>query len=167
MPAKKHWVGLVFERLTVIAEVPPRKVLCRCECGREKIVERCSLVTGATTSCGCWQKEVVRVMRCTTIKEKLLDRIEMGGEDDCWPWTGCLDDKGYGLIGSRPNGEVRAHRAAYVHFTGPIPEGCNVLHSCDNRRCCNPKHLFAGSQQDNVDDMVTKGRAWWQKEREP
>ncbi len=162
MPAKRQWVGIVFARLTVVEERPPKKVLVRCECGQEKVVWRCSLATGATTSCGCWQKEVARAMNSKTLKEKLLDRIDVCGEDECWPWLGGLDDKGYGLIGSAPNGEVRSHRAAWVHFNGPIPEGRNVLHRCDNRPCCNPRHLFIGTQMDNIDDMIAKGRAWWQ-----
>jgi hypothetical protein len=166
MPAKRNWVGLVFERLTVIEEVPPTKARVRCECGKVKVVWRCSLSTGATTSCGCWQKEVVRVMRSTTLQEKLLDRIDMRGEDECWPWLGGTDGKGYGLINSAPNGETRAHRAAWVHFNGPIPEGKNVLHTCDNPPCCNPKHLFLGGQQENIDDMIAKGRAWWQAVKE-
>lgn len=51
-----------------------------------------------------------------------------------------------------------AHRAAYLLCVGNIPDGMFVCHSCDNPRCCNPKHLFLGTQQDNVDDCVAKGR---------
>lgn len=53
---------------------------------------------------------------------------------------------------------VRVSRAAYEEYIGPIPEGLNVLHSCDNPPCFNPVHLFAGTQSDNIKDSVAKGR---------
>ena len=52
----------------------------------------------------------------------------------------------------------RAHRVAWVLYRGKIPRGKKVLHRCDNPPCCNPEHLFLGTQADNVADMVTKGR---------
>lgn len=142
----------------MIEERPPRKVLARCECGKEKVIERCSLSKGITTSCGCWQKEVVRAINSRTFEEKLTNKIDIRGEDECWPWTGGTDGKGYGLVNSAPNGETRAHRAAWVHYCGPIPDGVYVLHRCDNPPCCNPRHLFLGTQQDNMNDMYAKGR---------
>ena len=52
----------------------------------------------------------------------------------------------------------QSHRFVYEHLVGEIPTGLQVLHSCDNRRCINPKHLFLGTQHDNVLDMISKGR---------
>lgn len=52
-----------------------------------------------------------------------------------------------------------AHRISWLIHRGPIPSGMLVLHSCDVRRCVNPKHLFLGTQLDNLRDMATKGRA--------
>ena len=53
---------------------------------------------------------------------------------------------------------VSSHRYAWELWEGPIPNGMNVLHRCDNRRCCNPAHLFLGTQQENMLDMYAKGR---------
>ena len=75
----------------------------------------------------------------------------------CHEWTGYQLDTGYGQV--RRQGYLwRVHRLAWFLTHGPIPKGANVLHSCDNRICCNPEHLFLGTTQDNADDMVAKGR---------
>lgn len=57
---------------------------------------------------------------------------------------------------------IKAHRASWVAYRGPIQNGVKVLHQCDVRSCVNPDHLFVGSQKDNVYDMIGKGRAVWQ-----
>lgn len=53
---------------------------------------------------------------------------------------------------------MRTHRIAYLLTYGSIPKGKHILHSCDNRKCCNPAHLSVGSQKDNMQDMLKKGR---------
>ena len=76
--------------------------------------------------------------------------------------TGCLEYQGYLLEGYgqiKLNGKVTtAHRLAYSLFVGEIPEGLLVCHKCDNRKCCEPTHLFLGTHQDNSIDMVSKNR---------
>ena len=54
---------------------------------------------------------------------------------------------------------MAAHRAAWILYKGEIPAGIFVCHTCDNRRCCNPAHLFLGTQKDNLQDMKRKGRS--------
>lgn len=77
----------------------------------------------------------------------------------CWIWCGWCDANGYGKNNaSKWCPERLAHRMAYWIFKGPIPSGMSVLHTCDVRACCNPDHLFLGTQDANMKDMIAKGR---------
>lgn len=88
--------------------------------------------------------------------DRFWEKVDRSGE--CWVWTGSRHPHGYGSC-SRMEGETRAHRAAWVLSHGPIPNGLFVLHRCDNPPCVNPEHLFLGTQRDNNNDKVAKGRA--------
>lgn len=93
--------------------------------------------------------------------EKLFFRSEYpDGPDGCWLWAGACSSGslGYGHFFEKGTTEY-AHRMAYEIFHGPIPECMNVLHHCDTPNCWNPDHLYLGTQQDNVDDAITRGRA--------
>ena len=75
---------------------------------------------------------------------------------DCWEWQGSKS-KGYGHV--KLNGKTyKAHRIAYFIATGHDPGGKLACHSCDNRRCCRPDHVFPGTTADNAQDAATKGR---------
>jgi hypothetical protein len=77
----------------------------------------------------------------------------------CWVWTAYCRPDGYGQF--RSYGRlVYTHRLSYAALVSPIPEGLHVLHHCDNPPCVRPGHLFAGTQVDNVADMIRKGRHW-------
>ncbi len=96
-----------------------------------------------------------------TLAERFWAKVDQsGGPDACWPWTGYRLPGGYGQIGEGPAGgrKLYAHRVAYELVNGPLPEGVLALHRCDNPPCCNPAHLFPGTNQDNTADMDRKGR---------
>jgi hypothetical protein len=87
----------------------------------------------------------------------IVDRMSIDLRTGCWLWAGPLDVKGYGAANFRWRA-IGAHRLAYAAFIGPIAPGLLCCHTCDNPRCCNPTHIFLGTDQDNVDDMIRKGR---------
>ncbi len=89
----------------------------------------------------------------------IWSRILVGSPDECWPWTGPRNDRGYGRIRCRPfiEKETYAHRLAYESRREPLGE-LFACHRCDNPICCNPAHIFPGTLQDNCDDMMRKGR---------
>ena len=84
--------------------------------------------------------------------------VNVKGPDECWPWTGCIEAKGYGRIRIARR-SILAHRIAIFLATGVDPGRKLACHACDNRPCCNGKHLFPGTHGDNNGDMAAKGRA--------
>ena len=111
----------------------------------------------------------VRVKRrddAQTAFQKLLDadglrfwpKVKRMGEDDCWPWTGALGTSGYGAFRL---GKIvpNASRVALALSIGRWPDQHeHVCHKCDNPPCCNPSHLFIGTNAENARDAVAKGR---------
>jgi hypothetical protein len=126
---------------------------CRCQCG-ELVTRRGNVLkAGSFFTCG-------------KIECRFWEKVDKNGQvpahcpelGPCWVWTGA-DNGGYGVLKVPGSKElVRAHSFSWELHNGPIPKGLWALHHCDNPPCVRPTHLFVGSSQDNIDDMVAKGR---------
>lgn len=128
-----------------------------CECGCE---QRTNQLTEAKNGYkkGDFYRFVLNHRKHISVTERLWDKIEKRGSDECWLWKAkSFANYGYGRL--EVNGKpVRAHRLVYEETYGPIPENLMVRHTCDNPLCCNPKHLILGTQTDNMRDMLERGR---------
>lgn len=138
---------------------------CRC------IVEGCNLLAYRCYLCTKhyqrWLKngrdyskltnEYLKTHKWIPIAERIKLNTEPDLETGCWIWQKGKDKQGYGQFSIR-NKNYRAHRVSFMEYIGPIPKGMQVLHTCDNPSCVNPAHLFLGTNDDNMADMVQKDR---------
>lgn len=154
MPQAKIEDGQRFGLLVVLGSyIGQRSTLrCKCDCGKTTKARAAHLISGRIVSCGCWRSR----HRMLTLDD-LLKRCDVRGPDECWPWRGVTQNRGYGVITFR-GVEMVASRAVMAAIHGPIPHGLIVCHKCDNPPCVNPAHLFVGTYTDNVQDMIKKGR---------
>jgi hypothetical protein len=111
-------------------------------------------------------------MKRVPLEERFWKMVDIRGPDECWPWLGTRH-KGkfqYGTVHVRIGDKTTmkpAHRVAYDltygPTRGPIPDDLLACHTCDNPPCCNPYHVFPGTDADNTADMLNKGRRPSQK----
>jgi hypothetical protein len=98
------------------------------------------------------------VSRYAPVVERLMSR-HVVTDSGCWEWTGSVHPSvGRGYISVNGRGTL-AYRASYEAFVGPISDGLQINHHCDNPLCINPEHLYAGTQKDNIRDAIERGRA--------
>jgi len=83
--------------------------------------------------------------------------LKVNKTSNYWLWEGSKQSDGYGLFRLR-GVQYRAHRVAWELTYGPIPRGMEICHHCDNPSCVRPDHLFQGTQKDNIQDAIIKGR---------
>lgn len=116
-----------------------------------------------------WKEYKQYLMKRRTIspdekfKERFWAKVDIKGADECWNWKGAKCSGGYGSFwvtdnSINPHKVIGSHKVAYELIHGKIHEGLSVLHRCDNPACCNPNHLFLGTQECNVRDMENKHR---------
>ena len=144
---------------TVFESDFPRSKYCCAECLRLSRVESAKN-----------RRRARGVKECTNhlpIVERLQLKIKKGSSG-CWLWQGCVTSKGYGVTSIKDK-YIQTHRAMWIGLHGEPPEGMFVCHSCDVPNCINPEHLFLGTPNDNMQDMIRKGRAvaFWKGKKMP
>jgi hypothetical protein len=101
-----------------------------------------------------------RGVKPRSLADRFWEKVDVRGPDECWPWTASMNHAGYGTIneGGLHGSGLIASRVAWELVNGPIPDGMDICHSCDNPPCCNPGHLSPAPHVVNIADMMAKGR---------
>src|SRR5665213_770489 len=184
----KDFTGQRFARLIAVRftgrVTPSRNAIweLRCDCGGTRFADSGRLTSGKAKSCGCSLRTqfICVVVGCgkrahsrslcnrhykrskieTNTSFDLRERIAiktMRHANGCLEWTGTIGQAGYGQT-TWQGRKYHAHRLAWERARGPIPAGMLVCHKCDNRKCVDIEHLFLGTQKDNIQDAIAKGR---------
>jgi hypothetical protein len=93
------------------------------------------------------------------VKSKLLSKIIVDEDTNCWLWQGAISGNNYGIM--RADGIASSvHRLSWEAHNGLIPVGLSVLHKCDNKKCINPDHLYLGTHLDNSRDTTERKQSF-------
>lgn len=157
------YVGMVFERLTVVEVVEKdrhgtRRLQCTCTCGNTVYASAYNLRIGDTKSCGCLRRERVSVR--VPMHERFWSKVDKNGPvqahvphiGQCWVWKGFVASDGYGRFEN-----TTTQRVSFYLTHGRWPTLC-VMHACDYRSCVRPEHLSEGTHTENIADALRKGR---------
>ncbi len=138
-------------------------------CGKEHIRRQCEkdykccsskcandFRKGKATWKSFW-RDATQEQKIERIKLLYEKKVIRKSDNECWDWSGMIDDSGYASMKVHRKNE-KASRMSWLMNFGEIPNGLLVCHTCDNRLCTNPKHLWLGTHQMNVTDMMSKGR---------
>ncbi len=104
--------------------------------------------------------------RCRPLAERFWKKVRK--TDTCWLWIGAHGPSGHGVIssgGGKHQKHLRATAVSWEIANGPVPDGFDICHHCDNPPCVNPAHLFLGTALDNMRDCIKKGRFKFLKPR--
>ncbi len=99
----------------------------------------------------------VKCMGVRNADNRFWVKVNKSTLSGCWEWMAAKNRDGYGEFWMQGK-LVRANRYSYERHIGPLKPGELALHRCDNPSCVNPEHLFAGSDKDNMQDMLKKDR---------
>ncbi len=148
--------GKVFGKLTAINSVGKKgksnciRWNCRCECGNYHEVSSNNLMVGGVKSCGCYfDKSDLQLLE--EAKKRFFANVDKS--KDCWTWLG-LTIRGYGVMFFKK--QIKAHRFSYMIFNGKLNPKKYICHTCDNKLCVNPDHLYEGTAKENSQDALKR-----------
>ena len=134
-------------------------MLVNCKfCNKSYTSENYLVKNNKTKFCSksCKSKNAI-IKNLGTPIERFFKNIKDENTSDCWLWKTYNHNDGYGTLHINRK-RIYAHRYSWIIHYGEIPKGLFVCHKCDNPKCVNPEHLFLGTNTDNVNDMIKKGR---------